>query len=99
MLLHTTAVMNKEWNHNVGVCVCVCVCVYACVRVCVRACFRVRMYSRKFVLTVFCSLPRNGLCTPISKNYHIQEYTITVAVVFSHNNNNCCCCCCDGVEW
>ena len=40
-------------------CVCVRACVCVCVRVCTSAC------SQKFVLTVFCSLLRNGLCTPI----------------------------------
>ena len=52
--------LNHLWNLTASsypidsVCVCVCVCVHA--------------RSRKFVLTVFCFLPYNGLCAPVWRN-------------------------------
>ena len=55
--------------HTDSACVCarVCMCVPACVHasVCACVCVCTSACSQKFVLTMLCSLLRNGLCAPI----------------------------------
>ena len=43
-----------------------------------------RACSRKFVLTVFCSLLCNGLCAPILEKQHIKKSTLLLLLYYFH---------------